>query len=426
MRASDNFRSPAGTNTVVVRVNVTDVFDHEPTFTSNQSVATIAEGSYLRHEVLRLVALDGDVSAGDVLTYALSSTDGSTASSGLDVNASSGAVVFTGELCNNAAPEAPLPEFSAQVTVTDRVGQQDVALITVRIANVNLHAPQQSTTTSLLNLQENSINGHPIANVSARDDDCGDTEYLQYTLVGTDAALFVIPNASVGAVYMARAIDREQRANVSATVQISDQHAGVVTPRSSLVNFTFFITDVNDVAPAFAQDEYGVVMSEATRAGQSVLTLRGNDGDATAPNNEMLFSMSDIPSNANFRLDVSGSTVELVLSDSFCLRSNLSVRFPINVTDRGTPPLRGSTFVNITVYDDNLHNPAFSSTLYQAAVLENTTMGTAVLTLNATDEDCGDVDGLRYAIIAQSVADAFVVRIFVCCMSEGCLRGRPF
>ncbi|XP_072754595.1 protein dachsous isoform X1 [Anoplolepis gracilipes] len=78
------------------------------------------------------------------------------------------------------------------------------------------------------------------------------------------------------------------------------------------------------------------------------------------------------------------------------VRSNYQL--VIEALDGGTPPLRSTLRVNVTVQDVNDNPPIFNQTRYVACVPENATVGTPVLGVNATDADAGDNGRVEYSI----------------------------
>ncbi|KAA0196529.1 hypothetical protein HAZT_HAZT009458 [Hyalella azteca] len=70
----------------------------------------------------------------------------------------------------------------------------------------------------------------------------------------------------------------------------------------------------------------------------------------------------------------------------------------IEAWDGGTPPLKGSMIVNITIQDMNDNQPIFIQSRYFATVPENATIGTSVLEVLATDTDAGENGRISYSI----------------------------
>lgn len=74
----------------------------------------------------------------------------------------------------------------------------------------------------------------------------------------------------------------------------------------------------------------------------------------------------------------------------------------------GSPPLTGTGTVRIVVRDINDHSPEFKRQSYRATVMENSQIGTWVLTVVATDKDEGLNSKIRYSLLGDKV-DKFKV-----------------
>lgn len=74
----------------------------------------------------------------------------------------------------------------------------------------------------------------------------------------------------------------------------------------------------------------------------------------------------------------------------------------ITAQDRGTPPLSGSCNVTVTVEDQNDNDPRFSKPRYTATIAEDTEIGSAAVTVMATDPDLGVNAKLVYSLANES------------------------
>lgn len=70
----------------------------------------------------------------------------------------------------------------------------------------------------------------------------------------------------------------------------------------------------------------------------------------------------------------------------------------VEVFDGGNPSLSSTLEVEIDIIDANDNQPIFNYSKYSANITENTTVGTSVLQVQATDLDEGDNEKIRYSI----------------------------
>ena len=68
-------------------------------------------------------------------------------------------------------------------------------------------------------------------------------------------------------------------------------------------------------------------------------------------------------------------------------------------TDRGAPPMSSSISVHVEIGDANDNAPVFLTSSYTSSIREDTTIGTSLLQLSATDRDIGLNGAVRYVIL---------------------------
>jgi cadherin EGF LAG seven-pass G-type receptor 1 len=78
-------------------------------------------------------------------------------------------------------------------------------------------------------------------------------------------------------------------------------------------------------------------------------------------------------------------------------------------TDHGTPNRTGEVIVTISVVDLNDNNPRFINEPYAASVFENSTTGTTVIIIAATDPDINQNARLTYNITGGDDSDQFTI-----------------
>lgn len=387
--ASDNFPGAPGVSVVEVVINVTNDIDEPPVFSAATYSGALAEGDYLNEFLTTLSASDRDI--GDILLFATAPPTTAV----LSVDPTSGNVTVTGRLCF-----VEQSQFTSGVAVTDRAGLRDNATVTLSVRRINAHAPVFGAVQYVnQRVTEGNAVGMSIAGVSATDADCGDQPNLRYSIVGGDTSAFVL-NATTGAITAAQVYDREQTAQLSIVVQVTDQGS---PPRTNTVQVTVDIVDRNDVRPQFARTFFNLSIDEGSGAGREIAALSAADGDATAPNNVFTFAIANGNSASAFSLDsITGS---LTLTRALCADQSPNFNLTITVTDQGTPSLQDSATVLVTINPVNQFDPEFPTALIRRTVLEGTATGTVLAQLNATDADC---ESNLVFTLDPSGADAFL------------------
>lgn len=87
-----------------------------------------------------------------------------------------------------------------------------------------------------------------------------------------------------------------------------------------------------------------------------------------------------------------------------CYRESMSEHLlTVVVRDQGTPAKRNFARVEIRVSDANDHAPEWTGGVMQGRVLESADIGTAVVTVLASDKDHGKNAALTYSIVSGKI-----------------------
>lgn len=219
--------------------------------------------------------------------------------------------------------------------------------------------------------------------------DADNPPYLIVPLPGSSDSDLVVDQAS-GEIKTKALLDRETRP--SYTLVALQQNLQV------LVN----VLDENDNAPTFPVDHVDVEFPENSPRDAKRALPPAKDPDLLQYTTQRYEIVSGNHGDV-FRLSQHrgrDGVLYLDLQNSGSLDREARSRYHlvIEALDGGTPPLRSSLHVNVTVQDVNDNPPIFNQTRYVACVPENATVGTPVLAVNATDADAGDNGRIEYSI----------------------------
>ena len=220
------------TDTITVRINVTNV-NEAPVFTNGSTTTrTVAENTRAGVNIQSAVSAT-DVDVGNTLTYSL----GGTNASSFSINSTSG------QLQTNAALDYETKQsYSVTINVSDGT-LTDTITVRINVTNVNEAPVFTNGSTTTRSIAENTRAGVNIQSVvSATDVDVGTT--LRYTLGGTNASSFSIVSTS-GQLKTKAALNHESKSSYSVTVSVSDGNGG-----SDSITVRINVTDVNE-APVF-------------------------------------------------------------------------------------------------------------------------------------------------------------------------------
>ena len=162
------------------------------------------------------------------------------------------------------------------------------------------------------------------------------------------------------------------------------------------------IKDENDNAPTFPTPVMNIQFPENTARDVKRALKAAIDKD-TGIYNTQRYSIVSGNTNNEFRLSSQRLPngvlfLDLQINGFLDREATEFYSLLIEAWDGGSPPLKGSMMVNITIQDMNDNQPIFIQSRYFATVPENATIGTSVLEVLATDTDAGESGRITYSI----------------------------
>ena len=138
-----------------------------------------------------------------------------------------------------------------ELTVTAKDGgtpqKSSSVKVTVNIINIDDNAPEFGTT-SEVKVSEGAVIGTPVVKFNATDKDGSSLTY--YIKGGNTGDAFEIDSAS-GRLKTRASLDRETTAKYNLTVSVKDS-----TNKETIAHVPVKVTDINDNAPIFGQNQY--------------------------------------------------------------------------------------------------------------------------------------------------------------------------
>ncbi|KAL5109164.1 Protocadherin-11 X-linked [Taenia crassiceps] len=216
----------------------------------------------------------------------------------------------------------------------------------------------------------------------------------------------------------ASATEKECSLNYGVSITRNNKSAPPLLPEQSWIKVKIVINDVNDCAPQFNDDNTKecktIDLPEDTAVGTKIHLPDAKDLDSLQ-NGQLIYHLNcqSGPTNHPFALyQVRKSTPEA--GDSNGISSiRLQLRYPLDheersayncsftVCDSGTPILCSAMSLCITVHDVNDNAPVFLNENASIALREDTTVGSCITKLNATDADSGAFGSIRYALVGD-------------------------
>ncbi|KAK7486945.1 hypothetical protein BaRGS_00021761 [Batillaria attramentaria] len=219
---------------------------------------------------------------------------------------------------------------------------------------------------------------------------------VRYSLVGDSNLLFTVDPVT-GTIQTAAPLDREAQATYTLDVMATDQAHNPEDRLSTTAEVTVVLLDVNDCPPEFTSPNVTFVKEE-TQNGTVVFTVAATDLDAGV-NSDVTFTLAQLPS-LGYPFVLDRDTGHLKVNS--VLRREIVANYTLTVTatDGGSPALSSTQQLTVHIQDVNNNPPVFSKNVYRETVPEDTSVGTSLLRVVATDVDEGLNGIVRYFIIS--------------------------
>ncbi|EDO35412.1 predicted protein, partial [Nematostella vectensis] len=379
-----------------VLIDVTDVNDNSPAFTSNAYTANISELAQNGSYVLQLNATDPDEGDNGTVSYSITG--------GNDLGWFQ--VDFQSGLVTTAKPLDREQVSSVTITITAQdhgsAPKTGSTTVTVTIIDGNDNKPRFMKSSYKGTISEGASIGATVLQVSATDVDSGDNGRITYEISSSDAqvnGLFEL-NTQTGVLWTKSQLDRETKSLYSFTVLAKD-HGDPQLMSSVKVELT--ISDINDNAPVFYPVEYFASIMENEPPGK-LLQVTATDADE-GTNAVISYDIIGGNNNGNFSIDSSTGVISTLASLDHEVEEFFSLI--ISAKDGGNKYAAKTAVVNVTVLNKADNLPVFLYEMYNFTVYENVPKGTLVGRVYATTKDKNG--SISYAIVSGDPTNLFLV-----------------
>ncbi|XP_077997938.1 protocadherin Fat 4-like [Glandiceps talaboti] len=376
-------------STATVYVDIMDINDNAPQFINEPYSLVVPDAISAGTSVYAVTAIDGDIGTNAELEYGKGRSNDSNK---FLVDKQSGAIRTSSALSDQNS------QYWFEVRVTDGCHESTVN-ISIRFEDANIF-PKFVPITSLFDIDEDMDIRYVVTeDISANSIKDGFEGIISYHLSsGNFNETFGI-NTLNGEVTLDKSLDHELIESYDLFVEARDRST---PPLSSFLKLEINVIDINDNAPEFSENIYNGCIREEQGPDISVLTVSATDRDS---DNNGVFSYS-LESNGNidnaFRIDAESGNL---VTNSGLDRETLALyTLKVYAIDQGTPPLTGTTMVEVKVTDINDNRPIFDSHPI-AYVREHSEIGTLVLKVMTTDADEGSNAVTIYAFPNTWVGD---------------------
>ncbi|XP_045686154.1 protocadherin beta-3-like [Phyllostomus hastatus] len=195
-------------------------------------------------------------------------------------------------------------------------------------------------------------------------------------------------NLQTGDLQVNEKLDREELCGPTEPCEL--QFQVLLEEPLEVYKFKLLVSDINDNPPVFPEAEMILKIMENTLPG-AVFPLKNAQDLDVGINNVQNYTI--FPNSHFHVLTRNGSEGRkypvLVLDKALDREEQPELRLTLLAADGGAPPKSGTARVLIDVLDVNDNAPEFAQPLYRAQILENSPLGSLVVTVSARDLDTG-------------------------------------
>ncbi|QEP44775.1 cadherin repeat domain-containing protein [Ectothiorhodospiraceae bacterium BW-2] len=307
-----------------VTLNINDLDENAPTFTSGATAAAINENSGAGQTIYTAVATDD---AGTVI-YSLKNSGDVAA---FTINAATGAVTLNGDPDYEAKAS-----YAFTVIATDESNNSAERTVTLNINDLDENAPTFTSGATAAAINENSGAGQTIYTAVATDD----AGTVIYSLKNSgDVAAFTI-NAATGAVTLSGDPDYEAKASYAFTVIATDE-----SNNSAERTVTLNINDLDENAPTFTSGATAAAINENSGAGQTIYTAAATDDAGT-----VTYSLKNSGDVAAFTINAATGAVTLNGDPDY--EAKASYAFTVIATDESNNSAERTVTLSVNDLDE--------------------------------------------------------------------------
>ncbi|KAK0134170.1 Protocadherin-23 [Merluccius polli] len=383
--ATDGCAAGPQSSEATVTVQVEDVNDNAPACARDPVSAWVATGRTWRPDqvVATVTATDLDQGENGTVRYMWSEGEGL-----FDLNDASGEIRLRRPL------RAGFPGRKLQVLVAD---QGEPALTSTCLVFVHLKGDQDGLlfTKKVYNatVTENSRAGTLVAKIEAVDQTNSGSRIGYSIFSGNEREIFAI-NGNTGEITVQKpdALDFEEGRQAQLVV-LADSG-----PKTAHSRVSITLQDVNDNAPLFDYAYYRTAVWEGQVHNTYIMQVFASDADSGI-NGQIEYSIVSGNHNNAFLLDPARG----ILATNVLLDREITplYKLVVQATDRGSPPLSGTTTIRVQVVDVNDNSPTISP-MRPVVVAENLPVGYVVTQVTANDVDLGST--ISYSFVDNSSA----------------------
>ncbi|XP_063733007.1 LOW QUALITY PROTEIN: protocadherin alpha-3-like [Eleginops maclovinus] len=379
-----------------IDVDILDINDNAPLFTTNLQNLYVAESSLPGVKFALSQATDVDVGKNGVSIYKLSQNEHFSLALHKEGNSVSAELVL-----QKALDREKQPVITMTLTAVDggNPPKSGTSQIVISVLDINDNLPIFSQTLYKTQVPENTPLGTIVIAVNATDADEGLNSDIVYSLRSKDQDhvldIFEI-DSQTGVIKVKGNIDFEVKKAFEIRVEASDKGQ---PPMSAHCKVLVEVMDLNDNAPEITVTSLQTTVKEDAEVGTVVALVSVLDKDGGKNGDVKIQIKNEVP----LKLETNYKNYYSLLVDGPLDRERVSnYNVTIVATDKGTPSLSSTSVLSIHVSDVNDNSPLFPEPLINVYVKENSPVGAVIKTVTATDADVDQNRHVHYSLLQRN------------------------
>jgi len=358
---------------IILTIVIENINDNAPRFLNEPSSLTLPEDYPIKKVIRTFAANDADES--DDLQYCLQQQ----VSSYFQLNPWNGQLSLLKGLDREQDSKLPI-----NITVSDGKHVTIHSLV-LFITDINDSPPQFKTNNILVEFPENTKKGVQVFEFRADDDDEGvnalsEFEYTTNVVVVVDDNFLLHKNGS----FVTRSVFNLTK-NKPLQYHFTIRARNTASPYfNTVAKVTVNVQDVNDHAPVFdSRENYKRVVSADVKLGETIIQVHATDNFDSGKNAQIRYHIRGGNASSLLKIDTFQGRVTTKASIFQYISKTLVLE--IEASDLGTPSLKSSCFVVLSVEAPNKYSPQVFNAPYFKSIYENHTINKAILRIEADD-----------------------------------------
>ncbi|XP_049604982.1 protocadherin alpha-7 isoform X18 [Syngnathus scovelli] len=345
---------PARSGSTEILINVLDVNDNMPVFTSESYSAVLRENAPIGSTILQVNATDLDDGLNGEVVYSFGNNVNSKLRKVFDVDTITGEITVKGPIDFEAKDK-----YEIDIKASDQgpVPLETEKSVIITIVDLNDNRPEIEVTSFSSAIAEDSKPGTTVALISVNDKDSGVNGKVTCHVMG-DIPFMLTPalQDNMFSLITKSHMDREHQSKYDVTIVAKD--AGE-PPLSSHKTISVTVSDVNDNSPKFSSNLYTFYINENNVAGAFLFSVSAHDSDE-GDNAVISFNIvrnGDEHKTMTSFLSINSENGQISALKSFDFEALKSFQFQVVARDGGNPPLSSNVTVKVFILDQNDNAP---------------------------------------------------------------------